>query len=295
MEKGNENDMIKDYRELISLFMQTGDIMDQYVRRNSGGAFADPQRGQGRVMALLRMAPEVSQRDLVYLLGISKQALGELLSKLENCGYIERHPSESDRRVMMVTLTEKGKEAAEEMNQTQDRSAELFTCLKEGELDNLKDYLERIIAANLDLLSPRHRSPGPGPEGHRPPGPGPGGYGEFGGQFEGHRPPGPGPGGYGEFGGQFEGHRPPGPGPEFNGYAEFGGRSEGHRPPGPGPEFNGYVEFGGRGGGQRSPGPGFGGQGPEGHRPPGPGPEGHRPPGPGFEGHGPDGHRPPRW
>ncbi len=274
--------MIKDYRELVSLLMQSGDMMDQYVRQNSPGAFADPQRGQGRVMTLLRMAPEVSQKELVYLLGISKQALGEVLSKLENCGYIERHPSESDRRVMMVTLTEKGKEAAEEMNQVQDRSAELFNCLNSEEQNNLKDYLERIIASNLDLLPPRHRPPGPGPEfeGHRPPGPGP--------EFEGHRPPGPGP--------EFEGHRPPGPGPEgygFDGYGERGGRGEGHRPPGPGPDgygFDGYGEHGGRGEGHRPPGPGPDGYGFDGYGEHGGRGEGHRPPGP-----GPDGHRPPMW
>lgn len=43
--------------------------------------------------------------DLSYLLGIRQQSL----NKLEKSGYVERRPSEADRRVMVVHLTEKGK------------------------------------------------------------------------------------------------------------------------------------------------------------------------------------------
>ncbi len=174
--------MIKDYHELMGLFMQAGAIMDHYMQQNRRGAFAGPHMGQGRVMALLNLAPEMSQKELVYLLGISKQALGELLAKLENCEYIERHPSDDDRRVMMVTLTEKGKQAAEEMNQDEGSPEEIFACLTEEEQDNLKNYLERLVDANLTLLPPRHRPPRPEEFGGRPPHPG-----EFGG-----RPPHPG-------------------------------------------------------------------------------------------------------
>ncbi len=45
--------------------------------------------------------------DLSYLLGIRQQSLNEPLNKLEKSGYVERRPSEEDRRVMVVHLTEK--------------------------------------------------------------------------------------------------------------------------------------------------------------------------------------------
>ena len=41
------------------------------------------------------------------------QSLGELLSKLEKNGYILRTPSETDRRVMNIKLTDEGIKATE--------------------------------------------------------------------------------------------------------------------------------------------------------------------------------------
>ena len=45
--------------------------------------YGDSRRGQGRVLAILKMQPEISQKELLYLLDMRPQSLGELLSKLE--------------------------------------------------------------------------------------------------------------------------------------------------------------------------------------------------------------------
>ncbi len=107
------------------------------------GPFGDPTRGQGRVLAMLKMQPEISTKDLSYLLGIRQQSLNELLNKLEKAGYVVRVPSESDRRVMMVKLTEKGE--AQERADT-DFSG-IFDCLDQEEQAAFGDYLDRVIAA----------------------------------------------------------------------------------------------------------------------------------------------------
>lgn len=113
------------------------------------GPFADPTRGQGRVLALLKLQPEISTKDLSYLLGIRQQSLSELLGKLEKAGYITRTPSESDKRVMMIKLTEKGKEAKQE---TPD-FPNLFDCLNPDEQSVLSGFLDRIIANIEENLS----------------------------------------------------------------------------------------------------------------------------------------------
>ncbi|HUX38127.1 MAG TPA: hypothetical protein VMV44_09535, partial [Rectinemataceae bacterium] len=69
----------------------------------------------------------------------------ELLAKLERQGFITRSPSESDRRVMEIHLTEEGKKAAEEPQPSEEAEAH-FGCLSEEERKNLADYLERLIA-----------------------------------------------------------------------------------------------------------------------------------------------------
>ena len=98
---------------------------------------------QGRILAMLKIQPEIATKDLAYLLGIRQQSLNELLKKLEKNSYVERRPSEKDRRVMVVHLTEKGKEAQE----PEENYQEFLGCLSPEELQQFGEYLDRIIAA----------------------------------------------------------------------------------------------------------------------------------------------------
>lgn len=107
------------------------------------GPLADKSRGQGRVLKLLKLQPEISTRDLAYLLGIRQQSLNELLNKLEEKELVERKPSEEDKRVMIVHLTEKGKEA----EQPQNESYDFFSVLSDEEQMAFSDYLDRLIDA----------------------------------------------------------------------------------------------------------------------------------------------------
>lgn len=107
------------------------------------GPMADPTRGRGRIFALLKMQDSISTKDLSYLLGIRVSSLNELLAKMEKSGYITREPSETDKRVMLVKLTEKGKnEQQEEWN-----PGAIFTALSEDEQKAFAGYLDRVIAA----------------------------------------------------------------------------------------------------------------------------------------------------
>ena len=115
----------------------------QMFSQAESGRFADSTRGQGRILAMLKIQPEIATKDLAYLLGIRQQSLNELLKKLEKNSYVERRPSEKDRRVMGVHLTEKGKEAQEPEANYQ----EFLGCLSPEELQQFGEYLDRIIAA----------------------------------------------------------------------------------------------------------------------------------------------------
>ena len=107
------------------------------------GPMADPTRGQGRVLAILKLQPEITTKELSYLLGIRQQSLNELLNKLEKSGYVSRTPSEADKRVMMVRLTEKGKAA----QQKDADYSSIFDCLNDTEQTAFGEYLDRVIAA----------------------------------------------------------------------------------------------------------------------------------------------------
>jgi DNA-binding MarR family transcriptional regulator len=110
------------------------------------GPFANPTRGQGRVLSILKLQPEISQKELGYLLDMRNQSLGELLAKLERSGYITRTASEEDRRTADIKLTPEGLKAASESNPQENGIDPLLDCLNEEEKVNLDDYLQRIIS-----------------------------------------------------------------------------------------------------------------------------------------------------
>lgn len=115
----------------------------QMMNQTEFGTFANQTRGQGRVLAMLKIQPEISTKDLAYLLGIRQQSLNELLNKLEKNEYIVRKPSDVDKRVMIIHLTEKGKK----IEQANTRYDDIFKTFTEQELFTFEGYLDRLISA----------------------------------------------------------------------------------------------------------------------------------------------------
>ena len=109
------------------------------------GPLGNPHRGRGRVLAILKMRPEITQKELSYLLDMSKQALSELLLRLEKSGHITREMSLEDRRVFNIKLTESGAAAADSMEETDSELERMLGCLTNEELDNLIVCLRRVV------------------------------------------------------------------------------------------------------------------------------------------------------
>jgi DNA-binding MarR family transcriptional regulator len=173
-------------------FMEEQSLMEQFQRLQGGlhryfmkrrreyGPFGNPHRGQGRVLNLLKLKPETTQKELSYLLDMRPQSLGELLGKLEKKEYIIREPLESDRRVMVIRLTEAGRAAADT---SQEDEETLFDVLSEEEQVFLKGVLNKLLQAlEEELPEDEHfhkdfrHSRGPGGGFQRG---GRGGYGNF--------------------------------------------------------------------------------------------------------------------
>jgi len=137
--------------EIQTIITEQLQQLQMLMHRMSSHAFMgdgkahSPYRGQGRVLAVLKMKPEISQRDLTYLLGMSKQSIAELLMKLEKSGYITREQSESDKRVMTIKLTEEGAKAAVDVDDNTIETSKMLDCLNDEELADFSEYLARII------------------------------------------------------------------------------------------------------------------------------------------------------
>lgn len=163
--------MNEDANDLFAQFARISELLHrhQHWTRRAHGPGGDPHRGQGRVMALLKMQPEITQKELSFLLDIRPQSLGELLAKLERGGFIERTPSDTDRRGMNIRLTDAGAKAADQSTP----ASGIFASLAPEEQATLAGYLERIIAdleKSLGEIQEKHGFDRE-PHGHCPHGP----------------------------------------------------------------------------------------------------------------------------
>lgn len=133
------------------LLMDISRLLRYRVR--SGEAGDDVMSGHAaRILAAhLAVLGEASQLTLAEKTHFSTPTVSILLRKMENEGYVKRTPDKRDRRVMMVSLTEKGKQFdREHLNRILEndrRATKGFTAEEEATLvallsrmyDNLKD------------------------------------------------------------------------------------------------------------------------------------------------------------
>ena len=114
-------------------------------RERTGPRRIDTTRGQGRILAALKLKDGIATRELAYVLGIRVPSLNEALSKLENAGHIVREPDPRDRRVQLITLTDSGRALTGQLGEGEPESDKIFEVLTEQERTNLSDYLDRLI------------------------------------------------------------------------------------------------------------------------------------------------------
>ena len=100
-------------------------------------------RTQSRVLRLLA-AGDISQRELQERLQIQPGSVSELISKLEQKGFLARRRNENDRRKVMLSLTQAGRRAAEAALNRSDITVH-FDGLSWEEQGRLLELLERLI------------------------------------------------------------------------------------------------------------------------------------------------------
>lgn len=132
-----DNGLLEEYSEFERTFRRYQDF-----KNKKQGPLGNPHRGQGRILALLQLQPEITQKELTFLLDMRPQSLGELLAKLEAKGYLTRRPSTKDRRVMVIQLTEEGKAAAEVA--TSSETGNVFQQLSQIEKSQLSNILGKL-------------------------------------------------------------------------------------------------------------------------------------------------------
>jgi DNA-binding MarR family transcriptional regulator len=107
-----------------------------------------PGNGLYVIGGLALNMPEIPLGQLIQELRISKQAAGQLVDTLVTRGYLERAVDKDDRRKLTVTLTERGKAAADVQGAAREKVDALLASTV-GQDDVLRT--RRTLAVLIDI------------------------------------------------------------------------------------------------------------------------------------------------
>ena len=124
------------------------------------------RHGQARALTMISMHEGLNQKDLAFLLGIRPQTMGEMLQRMEERGLVQRKKSETDGRVIEVSLTDEGRDRAAEIAERRAlAAADMFAVLTDEEKEQLASILDKL-GTELDSHRPkRHCKHAEGDEG----------------------------------------------------------------------------------------------------------------------------------
>ncbi len=100
---------------------------------------------QMRVLHILEDCGEMTQRELQDRMGIQQGSLSELVKKLEEQSFITRMCSPTDRRQLLIRITEPGRQQSRLLWERRNREAmELASVLSEEEQRELRTLLRKL-------------------------------------------------------------------------------------------------------------------------------------------------------
>ena len=135
------NDIGKTNNHLLFYkFSMINEILDKRIKKQNP-EMKSITKGQGRLIALLKRKDKISTKELSEILNISVTSLNETLNKLEQKNFIKKVPSQKDKRVLLIELTEEGRN----LKFKYPEDIDIFDTLNDEEKEILNDYLNRVI------------------------------------------------------------------------------------------------------------------------------------------------------
>lgn len=112
-----------------------------YLQKRNNGHMT-----QGKILKLLYKKGDISQKDMQDMLHIQSGSMSEIINKLERKELLIRIRDESDKRKMILHLTEKGKKDVETYTQNYKNDViQYFDVLSIEEKENLETILQKLL------------------------------------------------------------------------------------------------------------------------------------------------------
>ena len=120
-----------------------GRVWNKILRENN---MADLEGARGRVIFALWGKDGVPIKTLCEKTSLDKSTLTGIIDRLERDGYIERKPSETDKRSTLICLTGKEQEFAKNVQKVSNQMNKIFyKGFSDEEIIQFDSMLERIL------------------------------------------------------------------------------------------------------------------------------------------------------
>lgn len=103
------------------------------------------QAGWMTIAHIAKSAEPLSQTGLAHKLGVEDATLVSMLDRLVKAGFVRRQPSDTDRRVKLILLTDAGQQVYQSVRTEADAfRIELFANVDRDKLRELTELLENL-------------------------------------------------------------------------------------------------------------------------------------------------------
>ncbi len=127
-------------KEITTKYMTFNTLLMAYFKEIMNQGY--PNKGQAKILSILKEQPVLSQKDLIAQLEMTPQSASELIKKLENKQLIVKEKSQEDKRISIIQLTSAGMQEAEKNYQFQPIA---LNSLTEDEKMQFNTILDKLI------------------------------------------------------------------------------------------------------------------------------------------------------
>ncbi|WP_055668835.1 MarR family winged helix-turn-helix transcriptional regulator [Desnuesiella massiliensis] len=128
----------------------SGRVFTKLIRKNK---LLHINNAQGRILFILSRFKEMSINELCNELSVSKSTLTSMLDRLYFNGYIIKKTSELDKRLTLISITEKAKESVNIYESIVYQMEKIYyKGFSEEDINKFENYLSRIYI-NLEEIN----------------------------------------------------------------------------------------------------------------------------------------------
>ena len=142
---------MKQQRQAGFLMAKIRQVGERLFERMLNDESIEINSAQGRIMFALWQKDSVPINELVQKTQLKKSTLTSMLDRLESMGYIKRHRSTKDRRIILIQRTQKDRELESKYVELSQKITKLYYHdFTDQEIDQFENALAKILE-NLTL------------------------------------------------------------------------------------------------------------------------------------------------